>query len=98
MKDIDMDIVTIAFVISIFMFMSMRIMYGYWPWQIHPRLRRKRIVEQELRESFNFEPVPMASGVEPDPTKPPPFHIGSTMGQKPKEDDHFDRPAPPSEP
>jgi hypothetical protein len=102
----------VAAVIVIAMFISMRALYGYWPWQTHPKLRknwrdmRKEVTLKQAEEAgFNFEPVaasvegafrpvPMASGVEPDLTKPPPFPIfpASTAAYKPPPvTDHFDR-------
>jgi len=86
----DMDMVAIAAVIVVVMFVGMRLLYGYWPWRQHPSLRGMRKLAQQ-REGFNFKPV---SGVEPDPSQPPPFAISpaSTAGYKPPlEIDHFDR-------
>jgi hypothetical protein len=106
-----MDHIAVAALIIAVMFMSMRLLYGYWPWQLHPKLRRQRerVVEELKDGGFNFEPVaagvegafrpvPMASGIEPDPTKSPPFHIGGSMAQRPplkveivKGEDNYDR-------
>jgi|KBSMisStandDraft_5_1062788.scaffolds.fasta_scaffold2929073_1 hypothetical protein len=89
----DTDMVAIAAVIIVVMFVGMRLLYGYWPWQIHPKLRRvhKEPNDAWPREGFNFQPV---AGSDPDPTKPPDFSISpaSTAGYKPPlEIDHYDR-------
>ena len=59
----DMDMVAIAAVIIVVMFVSMRLLYGYWPWQLHPKVKRMReIVIQQVMEDpaaagFSFEPI-----------------------------------------
>jgi hypothetical protein len=59
LPDIDMDLVAIAAVIVTFMFCSMRLLYGYWPWQLHPRLKRQRekVVADLAQGNFDFQPV-----------------------------------------
>jgi hypothetical protein len=80
LPDIDMDLVAIAAVIVTFMFCSMRLLYGYWPWQLHPKLKRQREKVIEELVGFNFEPVAQdtndsserpATGGEPVITTPP---------------------------
>jgi hypothetical protein len=45
------------------MFVSMRLLYGYWPWRFHPQVKRMReIVIQQVMEDpaaagFSFEPI-----------------------------------------
>ena len=102
---IDMDNVIIAAVIVTVMFVSMRLLYGYWPWQRkYRRLTRNEIRKyamQQMAEAsrveadrsntgFNFQPVPANNEVEPDPTRPPPFPI-FPAGSAAGHADHFDR-------
>jgi hypothetical protein len=91
---IDMDHVVIAALIVVVMLVGMRLLYGYWPWQEDPHVRTLRKLAQPVHrpdEHFNFQPVPLAKGLEePDPSQPPPFNIfpaSSAAGQK----DHYDR-------
>jgi hypothetical protein len=44
------------------MFIGMRLIYGYWPWQLHPLLRVRRTV-REPPTGYDFQPVPKAAGV-----------------------------------
>src|SRR4029077_19125642 len=97
--------IIVAAVIVIAMFISMRALYGYWPWQTHPKLHRvhKEPDKPWPKEGFDFQPatfrpVPMESGIEPDPTEPPFPPIGGSVGYKPPlvveirhSEDHFDR-------
>ena len=55
----DIDMVAIAAVIIVVMFVSMRLLYGYWPWQLHPRLKRQRekVVAELAQGGFDFQPV-----------------------------------------
>jgi hypothetical protein len=59
----DIDMVAIAAVIVAVMLVSMRLLYGYWPWQLHPKVKRMReIVIQQVMEDpaaagFSFEPI-----------------------------------------
>jgi hypothetical protein len=59
----DIDMVAIAAVIIVVMFVSMRLLYGYWPWRFHPQVKRMReIVIQQVMEDpaaagFSFEPI-----------------------------------------
>lgn len=46
------------------------------------KVRVQRRMRALTNEWGNFEPLP--SDKECDPTKPPPFHIGSSAGEKPK--------------
>ena len=43
LPEIDMDRVVMAVITVGVMFASMRLLYGYWPWQLHPTLRRQRL-------------------------------------------------------
>jgi hypothetical protein len=59
----DTDMVAIAAVIVVVMFVGMRLLYGYWPWQLHPKVKRMReIVIQQVMEDpaaagFSFTPT-----------------------------------------
>jgi hypothetical protein len=61
--DIDMDNVVLAVLLVAVMLVSMRLLYGYWPWQLHPKVKRMReIVIQQVMEDpaaagFSFEPI-----------------------------------------
>jgi hypothetical protein len=59
-----MDHVAIAAVIVVVMFVSMRLLYGYWPWRTHPRLRRRaQVADDPPPGSFDFQPIPGTVGV-----------------------------------
>ena len=56
----DIDMVAIAAVIIVVMFVSMRLLYGYWPWRFHPQVKRMReiVIEQVKADGgISFEPI-----------------------------------------
>jgi hypothetical protein len=60
--DIDMDNVVLAVLLVAVMLVSMRLLYGYWPWQLHPKLKlqRNKVVKQLATEpgtDFDFQPI-----------------------------------------
>lgn len=60
LSDIDTDTVAIAAVIVTVMFVSMRLLYGYWPWRFHPQVKRMReiVIEQVKADGgISFEPI-----------------------------------------
>ena len=55
---VDPDTAVIAGVIVVVMFVSMRLLYGYWPWQLHPSTRKlARPVHEEQRAKEAWVPM-----------------------------------------
>ena len=76
MPKITVEDIVVSVAVLVAMFIGMRLIYGYWPWQRHPAFRRARQQAEALAQAsttFDFQPVP------PDKNRLP-------NGQ-----DHFDR-------
>jgi hypothetical protein len=87
LSDIDTDTVAIAAVIIVVMFVSMRLLYGYWPWQTSNRQSYKRGYAAGAADvAYARETSEARINASDFPYTDPPVAQDTS-------DDHFERPA-----